>query len=115
MRQARLDKPSLALSRGPALEVADSRFPYIIVTAAPWLIFSCIFERERWRMGRRKCTINSEPIRVVGKERVELYNARGREKLNQSIAVWTGLKKETERDKTLLHVMVITTGSPSKA
>ena len=58
-------------------------------------------------------TINSEPIRVVGKERVELGNAHEREKENQPIAVWTGLVKGIERHKTLLD-MVITAGSPSE-
>ena len=37
----------------------------------------------------------------------------GREKANQSIAVWTGLLKGIERDETLLD-MVITAGSPSE-
>ena len=53
-------------------------------------------------------------VRVVGNERPELENIHGREKVNQSIAVWTGLVKYIEKDKTLLD-MVITTGSPSEA
>ena len=54
------------------------------------------------------------PVRVVGNERPELERFHGREKVNQSIAVWTGLVKVIERDKTLLD-MVITAGSPSEA
>ena len=54
------------------------------------------------------------PVRVVGNERPELGSIHGREKVNQSIAVWTGLVKGIEKDKTLL-AMVITAGSPSEA
>ena len=45
--------------------------------------------------------VTCEPIRVVGKERAELDNAHGREKVNQSIAAWAGQVKRMERDKTL--------------
>ena len=38
----------------------------------------------------------------------------GREKVNQYIAVWTGLVKGIEKDKILVDV-VITAGSPSEA
>ena len=57
----------------------------------------------------------SAPIRIAGKERVELDNAHGREKVNQSLrlVVRTGLMKGIERDKTLLD-MAITAGSPSE-
>ena len=57
--------------------------------------------------------VASEPIRVVGKDRIELDNAHGREKVNQSIAVWGGLMKGIEQDKTLLD-MVIAAGPPSE-
>ena len=50
---------------------------------------------------------------MVGKDRDELDNAHGRENVNQSIAVWTGLANQIVRDKTLLD-MVITAGSPSE-
>ena len=53
-------------------------------------------------------------VRVVGHERSELESTHGKEKVNQSIAVWTGLVKEVKKDKTLLD-MVITAGSPSEA
>ena len=58
--------------------------------------------------------VTEVPIRVVGNERPELESIHGREKVNQSIAVWTGLMKGIEKDKTLLD-MVITAGSPSEA
>ena len=58
--------------------------------------------------------VTEVPVRVVGNERPELENIHGREKVNQSIAVWTGLVKGIEKDKTLLD-MVITAGSPSEA
>ena len=58
--------------------------------------------------------VTDEPVRVVGHERSELDSIHGREKVNQSIAVWTGLVKGIEKDKTLLD-MVITAGSPSEA
>ena len=58
--------------------------------------------------------VNNEPIRVVGREQAELDGAHGRDKINQSIAVWTGLVKGIEKDKALLDV-VITAGSPSEA
>ena len=58
--------------------------------------------------------LSADPIRVVGHERSELESTDGREKVNQSNAVWTGLVKGIEKYKTLLD-MVITTGSPSEA
>ena len=51
---------------------------------------------------------------MVGHERAELESTHGREKVNQSIAVWTELVKGIEKDKTLLDI-VITAGSPSEA
>ena len=53
-------------------------------------------------------------VRIVGHERPEQESTHGREKVNQYIAVWTGLVKVIEKDKTLLD-MVITAGSPSEA
>ena len=51
---------------------------------------------------------------MVGKDREELDNAYGREKVNQSIAVWAGLVTGIEQDNTLLD-KVTTAGSPSEA
>ena len=62
-----------------------------------------------------ECTIVTEdPVRVVGGERSELESTHWREKWNHSIAVWTGVVKGNEEDKTLLD-MVITAGPPSEA
>ena len=58
--------------------------------------------------------VTEVPVRDVGNERPELESIHGREKVNQSIAVWTGLVKGIEKDKTLLD-MVITAGSLSEA
>ena len=58
--------------------------------------------------------VSSEPIRVVGNERAELENVYWKEKVNQSIAVWTGLVKGIEQDMTLLD-MVILEGPPSES
>ena len=48
-----------------------------------------------------ECTETEGPVRVVGNERPELENIHGREKVNQSIAVWTGQVKGIEEDKSL--------------
>ena len=58
--------------------------------------------------------VTDDPIRVVDRERAELDSNHRREKVNQSIAVWTGLVKVIEKYKTLLD-MVIAAGSPSEA
>ena len=62
----------------------------------------------------RNTLVTTDPIRVAGRERAELDSVHGREKVNQSIAVWTGMVKRIEKDKTLLD-MVITAGSRSEA
>ena len=64
--------------------------------------------------GAGNALVTSEPIRVAGKERAELDSAHGRETINQSIAVWTGLMKGIGQDKTLSD-MVVTAGSLSEA
>ena len=46
--------------------------------------------------------VTEVPARVVGNERPELESIHGREKVSQSIAVWTGLVKGIEKDETLL-------------
>ena len=57
--------------------------------------------------------VTEDPVRVVGHERSELQSTHGREKVNQSIAVWTGLVKGIEKDKTLLDMLIIAE-SPSE-
>ena len=96
------------------LKVADSRCPYILETAALCLVLSCFPERGLRRMMQKtpQLLVNQSVLSV--KEWIALDNALGREKVNESIAVWTGLVKEIQRDKTLLD-MVITAGSPSEA
>ena len=59
--------------------------------------------------------VTEVPVRVVGHERPELENNHGREKVNQSISVWTGLVKGIDKDKTLLDMMITAAGSPSEA
>ena len=59
--------------------------------------------------------VTSEPVRVVGKDREELDNAYGREKVDQPIAVWAGLV--TGESNRIIHFLdkVITAGLPSEA
>ena len=49
-----------------------------------------------------KVLVPEVPVRVEGNERPELESIHGREKVSQSIAVWTGLVKGIEKDETLL-------------
>ena len=71
---------------------------------------------QTWTMAHEteNALVTSKPIRIVGKERIELDIVHEREKVSQSIAVWTGLVKGIGEYKTLLD-MVITAGSPSEA
>ena len=64
--------------------------------------------------GAGNVLVTEDLVRVVGHERSELESTHGRKKVDQSNAVWTGLVKGIEKDKTLLDV-VITAGSPSEA
>ena len=64
--------------------------------------------------GTDSALITDESIHVVDKERRELDARHGKESVNKAIAVWSGLVKAIEKDKTLLD-MIITTGSPSEA
>ena len=112
LRQARFEI-SHTLSRGPA---ESSRAPVPVysgdrVTLSNFLklIQTGILTHEAGN-----ALVTDEPIRVVGRERAKLDSAHEREKVNQSIAVWTGLVKGIEKDRTLLD-MVITAGSPSEA
>ena len=43
--------------------------------------------------------VTDDPFRVVGRERSELESTHVREKVNRSIAVWTGLVSRIEKDK----------------
>ena len=45
--------------------------------------------------------ITADPVGVVGHERPELESIHGKEKVNQSIAVWTRLVKGIEKNKIL--------------
>ena len=56
--------------------------------------------------------VTSKPVRVVGKERAALVNAHGREKVNQSIAVWIALVKGIERSKTSFQIWSLQQGHP---
>ena len=113
LRQARLNTPSPNLSRGP---VEGSKLPVPIYSGDRSTLpnFLKLFETCTLARDAENVLVTSEPIRVVGKERVALDNAHGREKVNQSIAVWTGLVKGIERDQTLLDMAIIA-GSPSEA
>ena len=53
---------------------------------------------QTWTMAyeTENALVTSKPIRMVGKERIELDIVHKREKANQSIAVWTGLVKGIE-------------------
>ena len=76
--------------------------------------FLKLFRTRTLELDVENAIVTSEPVCVVGKDRVDLDNYHGREKVNESIVVWTGLVDAIERDKTLLDV-VSTAGSPSEA
>ena len=59
--------------------------------------------------GEGNALVTDDSIRVVGRERAELDSDHGKENVNQSIAVRTGLVKGIEKDKTVLD-MVVTAG-----
>ena len=73
-----------------------------------------LFQTRTWSYAAGNVLVTEVPVRVVGNERPELESIHGREKVNQTVAVWTGLVKGIENDKTLLDMM-ITAGSPSEA
>ena len=101
------------LSREPA---KGSRTPMPVYSGDRSTLSNFLKRFQTWTMAHNagNASVTSEPIRVVGKERAELDSVHGREKVNQSIAVWTGLVKGIERGKTLLD-MVTTAGSSSEA
>ena len=111
LRQARLDILSRTLSRGPA---EGSRAPVSVCSGDRSTLPNFLKLFQTWTMAHdaENVSVTSEPIRAFGKERASLNNADLREKVNQSIAVWTGLVKGIERDKALFD-MVITVGSLS--
>ena len=59
--------------------------------------------------------VTTDPIDVVGREQAEQDSAHGREKVNQSNAVWTELVKKIKKKKQFYSCMAITVGSPSEA
>ena len=107
------DRQGLTCPLPSHVKVAGPRCPYILVTAALSNFFK-IFQTWTLTHDAKNALVTSDPIRVVGRERAELDSAHGREKVNQSIAVWTGLVKGIEKDKTLVD-MVITAGWSSEA
>ena len=113
LRQARFDTLSPTLSRGPA---EGSRAPVPVYSGDRSTLSNVLklFQTLTLTHDAGKALVTSEPIRVVDRERVELNSAHGREKVNQSIAVWTELVKGIEKYKTHLD-MVITAGSPAEA
>ena len=104
---------SPTLSRGPA---EGSRAPVPVYSGDRSTLSNFLKLFQTWTLTHDagNSLVNSEPIRVVGRKRTDLDNARGKENVNQSIAVWRGLVKGIEKYKILLD-MVITAGSPSEA
>ena len=96
LRQARLDTLPPTLSHGPA---ESSRAPVPVYSGNRSTLSNFLKLFQSWTKAHDagNTLVTSEPIRVVGKERAELDNACGREKVNQSIAVWTELVKVIER------------------
>ena len=100
-------------SHGPA---EDSRVPMPVYSGDRSTLSNFLKLFQTWTLLHEavNALVRKDPVRGVGHERSELESTHGREKVNQSIAVWTGLVKAIEKDKTLLD-MVITAGSPSEA
>ena len=113
LRHARLDTPSPTLSRVPA---ESSRLPVPIYSGNHSILPILLKLFRTWILAHdaENAIVTSEPIRVVGKHRVYLDNAYEKQKVNQSIAVWTGVVRGIEWDNDLLN-MVVTAGSPSEA
>ena len=109
--QAKLDISS-TLSRANE----GSRAPVPVYSGDHSILSNYLNLFQRWTSSHAagNVLVTKVPVIVVGNERPELENNHGREKVHQSIAVWTGLVKGIEKDKTLLD-MVITAGSPSEA
>ena len=86
LRQARLDTLPPTLSHGSA---ESSRAPVPVYSGNRSTLSNFLKLFQSWTKAHDagNTLVTSEPIRVVGKERAELDNAYGREKVNQSIAV----------------------------
>ena len=109
--QARVD-----ISSTPSRANESSRSPVPVYYGDRSTLSNYLKLFQRWTSSYEagNVLVTEVPVRVVGHERPGLENIHGREKVNQSIAVWTGLVKGIEKDKTLLD-MVITAGSPSES
>ena len=96
LRQAKFDTPSPILSRGPA---EGSRAPVPVYSGDRSTLCNFLKRFQTWTLTHDagNAFVTSEPIRVVGRERAELDSAHGREKVNQSIAVWEGPVKGIEK------------------
>ena len=101
---------SPTLSHGPA---EGGRAPVPVYSGDHSTLSNLLKLFQTWTLlhEARNTLVSEDPVRVVGRERSELESTHGREKVNQSIALWTGLVKGIEKDKTLLD-MVITTSPP---
>ena len=95
------------------LEMAGPRCQCTLVTAALCRISKAVSKNMELLHESGNALVTEVSVRIVGHERPELESTHGRE-VNQYIAVWTGLVKGIEKDKTLLD-MVITARSPSEA
>ena len=104
--RARIDI-SPALSRGPA-EGSRARVPVYSGDRSTLSNFEKLIQTWTLLHEAGNAIVTEDPIRVVGRERAELDSTHGRENLNQSIAVWTGLVKRIEKDKTLLDMVTVT-------
>ena len=104
---------SPTLSRGPA---EGSRAPVSVYSGERSTMSNFLRHFQTWILLHEagNALVREDPVRVVSHERSELESTYGREKANQSIAVWRRLVKGVEKYKTLLD-MVITAGSPSES
>ena len=99
--RARIDS-SPTLSRGPA---EGSRAPMPVYSGDRSTLPNSLKLFQTWTLLHEagNALVTEDPVRVVGHERFKLESTRGREEVNQSIAVWTRLVKGIQKDKTLLE------------
>ena len=83
LRQARLDTPPSTLSHGPT-EGSRVLVPVYSGDRSTLLKFLKLFRTWILAHDAETALVTSEPIRVVGKKRVELDIAHGKERVNQS-------------------------------
>ena len=97
LRQARFDM-SFTLSRRPA---EGSRAPVPVYSGDHSTLSNFLRLLQTWTVTHEagNALVTDETIRLVGRERAELDSAHGGEKVNQSIAVWTGMVKGIEEDR----------------